>query len=100
MPNHHVLTVTGRKTGKPRSTPVTIDGHRYRVIVRTSSANKLRLVVGGDYIRDHDSRIDSRGFAQPRIGPLRVVEDQRRHGVDDAVGSVAAVLLSFATAGG
>jgi hypothetical protein len=35
---------------------------------------QVRLVIRGDYIRDHDSRIDSRGFAQARIGPLRVVD--------------------------
>src|SRR6202022_1864674 len=61
---------TSRGTGFSRSSRLRTE----RVVVRTSSTDRFRLGMGGDYIRSHDSRTDPRGFPETRSGPLRVVD--------------------------
>src|ERR1700738_4272665 len=61
---------TSRGTGVSKSRRLRTE----RVVVRTSSADRFRLVMGGDYIRGYDSRIDARRFREAQIGPLRVVD--------------------------
>src|ERR1700758_2638022 len=62
---------TSRGTGFSRSSRLRTE----RVVVRTSSTDRFSGVMGGDYIRSHDIRIDARGYKQARVGPLRMVDN-------------------------
>src|SRR6478735_12271433 len=62
---------TSRGTGFSRSSRLRTE----RVVVRTSSAERLR-VTARDYIRRYGSRIHARGDQQARIRPVRVADDR------------------------
>ena len=62
-----VLTVTGRKSGQPRSTPITpfeVDGHRY----------VLGGFPGADWVRNAQARPDAVLVRRKVREPVRMVE--------------------------
>src|SRR5215469_9382218 len=63
---------TSRLTGLSKSRRLRTE----RVVVRTSSTDRLRVMFG-DYIRPHERRTDTRGFQQAHVGPLCVADDRR-----------------------
>src|SRR5208337_2435835 len=76
---------TSRPTGLPKSRRLRTE----RVVVRTSSTDRLVVMCGG-YIRPHERRTDTRGFQQAHFRPLRMADHRRQIG---ATGAAADLVL-------
>ena len=86
----HLLTVPGRRTGQPRTTPVsplTVEGHRYVVAALPQSdwARNARAAGRGELVRGrrrHDVTLQEVADPGLRRTVMRAFPTQVPHGVD------------------